>query len=98
MIPVWACRSVLDTSGTPVRLEYWVMSLTCDFSGARVRSCCELVLVGESAEDGPAAYLVVGEIDYAQGLGFGLNRCELPQDAVWSRGVEMVQVNHGNLA
>lgn len=39
-----------------VGLEYWVMSLTCGFSGARVGSCCELVLVGESAEDGPAAY------------------------------------------
>jgi hypothetical protein len=33
-----------------------------------------------------------------RGLGFGLERCELPQGSVWSRGVEVVQVDRENLA
>ena len=95
---VYVGKGWLQGGIVPVRLEYWVMYLTCGFSGARVKSCCELVLIGESAEDGPAAYLVVDEVDHARGLGFGLDRCELSQGAVWSRGVEMVQVDRENLA
>lgn len=47
----------------PVGLEYWIVWLTCGFSGL-VRSCCDLVLTGESAEDRSAAYLVVGKVDH----------------------------------
>jgi hypothetical protein len=57
-----------------------------------VGSCCEVILAGEPAEDRSAAYLVVGEVDHGWGMGFGLDRCELPEGAVWSRGVEVVQV------
>jgi hypothetical protein len=33
------------------------------------RSCCDLVLAGESAEDHSAADLVGGEVDYGWGWG-----------------------------
>ena len=47
--------------------------------GVRFRSCDEVILVGESAEDWSAVNLVVGEVDHGWGLGFGLDRGELPR-------------------
>lgn len=76
----------------PVGLEYWILALTCGSAGARSGLCSDLVLAGEPAEDRFAAYLVVGEVDHAWGLSFGLERCELSECAVWSCGVEVVQV------
>lgn len=58
-----------------------------------VRSCDEVILVGESAEDWSAVNLVVGEVDHGLELSFGLHRSELPECAVWSRGVEMMKVD-----
>ena len=52
-----------------------------------------MILVGESAEDWSAVNLVVGEVDHGWGLGFGLDRGELPECAVWARGVEMMEVD-----
>jgi hypothetical protein len=77
----------------PVGLEYRVPGLTWVFSGARFRSCCDLILAGKSVEDGSAANLVVGEVDHWWGLGLGLGRGELAECAVWSHGVEMVEVD-----
>jgi hypothetical protein len=37
--------------------------------------------------------LMVGEVDQGLGLGFGLDRGELPECAVWPRGVEMMEVD-----
>ena len=58
-----------------------------------VRSCGEVILVGEPAEDWSAVNLVVDEVDHALGLSFGLDRGELPECAVWPRGVEMMKVD-----
>jgi hypothetical protein len=52
-----------------------------------------VILVGESADDWSAVNWVVGEVDHEWGLGFGLDRGELPECAVWSRSVEMMQID-----
>ena len=46
-----------------VGLEYRILVLICDFT-VLDRSCCDVVLVGESAEDRSAAHVVVGEVDH----------------------------------
>jgi hypothetical protein len=61
-------------------------------TGARVRSCCDVVLAGKSVEDGSAVNLVIGQVDHVWRLGLGLGRCELRQCPVWPCCVEMVQV------
>jgi hypothetical protein len=58
-----------------------------------IRSCCDVVLVGESAEDRSAAHLVIGEVDHWWGLGFGLGRCELSEGSVGPRVSEVVQID-----
>jgi hypothetical protein len=63
-----------------------------------MRSCCDVVLAGESAEDRSAAHLVVGKVDHWWGLGLGLGRGELRQRPVWPCGIEMVQVDREDLA
>jgi Fic family protein len=37
--------------------------------------------------------LALAQIDHAWGTGFGLGRCELGEGPVWSRCIEVVQVN-----
>ena len=66
--------------------------LACTFMGARVRSCCDVVLAGKSVEDWSAANLVAGQVGHVWGLDLGLGRRELRQRLVWPRCVEMVQV------
>ena len=51
--------------------------LACTFMGARVRSCCDVVLAGKSVEDWSAANLVAGQVGHVWGLGLGLGRREL---------------------
>jgi hypothetical protein len=58
-----------------------------------IRSCCDLVLVGESAEDRSAAHLVIGEVDHWWGLGFGLGRCELSEGSVGPCVSDVVQID-----
>jgi hypothetical protein len=58
-----------------------------------IRSCCDVVLVGESAEDRSAAHLVIGEVDHWWGLNFGLGRCELSAGSVGPRVIEVVQID-----
>jgi hypothetical protein len=43
--------------------------------------------------DWSAVNLVVGEVDHGLGLGFGLDRGELPECAVWPHGVEVMEVD-----
>ena len=86
------CRSILWGSN----IGSW--GLTCRFTGACVRSCCDLVLAGKSVEDRSAANLVTGQVDHVWGSGLGLGRCELCQRLVWPRCVEMVQVVGEDLA
>jgi hypothetical protein len=52
-----------------------------------------VILVNEPVEDRSAANLVVGKVDYWWGSGFGWGRGELPECAVWSRGVEMMKID-----
>jgi hypothetical protein len=58
-----------------------------------IRSCCDVVLVGESAENRSAAHLVIGEVNHWWGLGFALGRCELSEGSVWPRVIEVVQID-----
>jgi hypothetical protein len=37
--------------------------------------------------------LMVGKVDQGLGLSFGLDRGELPECAVWPRGIEMMEVD-----
>jgi hypothetical protein len=76
----------------PVGLEYKDSGLTCGFTvlDSIMLRC---VLVGESAEDRSAAHLVIGEVDHWWVLGFGLDRCELPERSVWPRVIEVVQID-----
>ena len=74
-------------------LEYRRPGLACGFSGFRFGSCCDLILAGEPVEDRSAVQLVAGQVDHAWGTGFGLGRCELGEGPVWSRCIEVVQVN-----
>jgi hypothetical protein len=74
----------------PVGLEYRILVLTCRFMGTRIRSCCDLILTGEPAEDRSAANLVVGQVDHVWWLGLGLSWCELCERSVWPGLVEMV--------
>ena len=60
--------------------------------GARIRSCCDLVLAGKSVEDRSAANLVPGQVDHVWGLGLGLGRCELRQCSVRPRGIEVMGI------
>jgi hypothetical protein len=71
--------------------------LTCRFTGARVRSCCDVVLADESVEDRSTGNLVAVQFDHGWGLGFGLGRCELRQRSVWPRCIKMVQVRGDDL-
>lgn len=41
--------------------------MTCRFTGARVRSCCELILAGEPGEDRSAANLVAARLITCRG-------------------------------
>jgi hypothetical protein len=75
-------QAIAHISG-PVGLEYRILGLTCWFTGV-FRSCCDLVLAGESAEDRSAAHLVVGEVDHGWRLGFGLGRGEVRQRPMWA--------------
>jgi hypothetical protein len=52
-----------------VGLEYRVVGLICRFMGARVRSCCDVVLAGKSVKDRSAANLVTGQVDQVWGSG-----------------------------
>ncbi|MGH3935784.1 MAG: hypothetical protein ACRDS1_12545 [Pseudonocardiaceae bacterium] len=76
-----ACGAQISDCGLDLRV-----------SGAGWGSCCALILAGETAEDRFAADLVVSQVDHLWRSGFGLERCELPECAVWPRGVEVVQV------
>ena len=58
--------------------------LTSRFTGARVRSCCDVVLAGKSVKDRSAVNLVIGQVDPVWGLGIGLCRCKLRQRSVWA--------------
>jgi hypothetical protein len=42
--------------------------------GHPARSCCDVVLAGEPAENRSTAHLVFGQIDHLRRLGFGLSR------------------------
>ena len=57
-----------------------------------------MIFAGEPVEDGPAADLVVGEVDRLWGMGFGLERCKLFERPVWACGVEVVQVGREDSA
>jgi hypothetical protein len=45
-----------------------ILCLTCGLR-CSIRSCCDLVLVGESVEDRSAAHLMVGNVDHWWWLG-----------------------------
>ena len=79
---------LLSLWGLNIGFCAWPAGLWCP-----VRSCGEVILVGEPAEDWPAAHLVLGEVDHWWELGFDLGWCELPECAVWPRGVEMMEVD-----
>jgi hypothetical protein len=80
-----------------VGLEYRIVGLTSEFLGARLESCCDLILAGEPVEDRPTANVVANEVDQVWWLGVGLGRCELRERSVWPRLVEMVQVRGEDL-
>ena len=71
--------------------------MTCWFM-VSIRSCCDLVLAGESTEDWSAAHLVIDEVGHWWGLGFSLDRCELPERSVWPGVIEVVHIDREDSA
>jgi hypothetical protein len=63
--------------GSNIGFWGWPAGLWC-----LVRSCGEVILVGEPVEDWSAVNLAVGEVGHGLGLSFGLGRGELPGCAV----------------